>query len=710
MAEKTGILAPKRLARTVGLGLTALLAALYLLAAVFQFEIPLLDAMELKTYDMRMRALRTEPPKLVTIAAIDERSLAKLGQWPWSRAILAKLVDRLDDAGAKVVAFDVFFPEPTSEDADREFARAIGGGRKVVLSTVFLLKREDVRYMGPEQLEGARRAMARHAIESVQPSGKGGVLSPGPYGIIVNIPELQRSAAYAGHINVLPDALDGAVRRAPLVYRYDGHYFLSSDAQVARAFLGGKEPLVRAERWGITGIQIGDRYIPTDEEGRYLVRYRGAAGTFAAVSISDILDSRVDPALLHDRVVIIGNTAQGIGDMRLTPYRDFLFPGVEVRANIIENLLEGEVLQRPGWMVIVDIAIIVALGLALIWLLPRLGVTRGAVLALVVLGTYLFLANYLFQAEGLWLNVVYPSILVALIFASTTLVRYFSTESEKRHIKAAFQFYVPPAVVEEIAADVGKLRLGGEKRDLTVLFSDIRGFTSLSESLAPEELVKLLNVYFTEMTSKVFDHKGSLDKYIGDAIMAVFGAPIADAQHARLACRAALDMIKALHGLRARWRHDGLPELDIGIGINTGPMIVGNMGSESRFNYTVVGDAVNLASRIESLNKVYGTSILLSEYTYEQVKDEFPRIREIDRVRVRGRAQVVGLYELIAEDKYADLGWLGEFASAYRLLLEGRHALAAERFEALHAQIGDPVSAYHARNCRTPHRRKQDNP
>jgi adenylate cyclase len=688
----------------VGAGLTLLVAALYLLG------VPLLDILESKTYDIRLRAHRVPPPRSVTIAAIDEASLAKLGRWPWSRAVLARLVDRLDQAGAKAIAFDVFFPEPESPEADEQLARAVGGGRNVVLSTLFLLNRDEARHLGPERLEEAKRAMEAHAIASVERIGGAREqfsMTP-PQGIIVNIPALQRSAAYAGHINISPDP-DGTVRRVPLVYRYEGRYLPSADVQAARAFSGGKELVLHTASYGITGIQIGSRYIPTDEGGRLLVRYRGRTGTFATVPIADILDGSADAGLLRGRVVLIGTTAQGIGDLRVTPYGE-LFPGVEVRASIIENLLEGHVLQRPDWMSIMDLAAIVLLGLVLTWLLPRMGVSNGAILALGVLTAFLVLANYMFTVQGLWLNVIYPSMLIGLVFASTTLVRYFSTESEKRHIKAAFQFYVPPAVVDEIAADVGKLRLGGEKRDLTVLFSDIRGFTSMSEALAPEELVKLLNVYFTEMTDKVFDHKGSLDKYIGDAIMAVYGAPIAAAEHPHLACRTALDMIRALDALRAQWRRDGLPEIGIGIGINTGPMIVGNMGSVSRFNYTVVGDAVNLASRIESLNKTYGTSILLSEYTYEKVKEEFPHAREIDRVRVRGRAQVVGLYELIPEGRYEILDWLGEFASAYKLLRNGEYVRAARRFEQLHARVGDPVSAYHAKVCKTPRRRKSDEP
>jgi adenylate cyclase len=669
--------------------------------ALFLFGASLLDLLELKTYDMRLRALASPPPRQVTIAAIDERSLAELGRWPWSRATLATLVDQLDRLGARVIAFDVFFPEPESKQADRQFARAVGAGRKVVLGTVFLLDREEARHLGAERLEAARRSMVAHAIDDVKASGDPGAefRMQEPLGVLANIPELQKSAAYAGHINVLPD-VDGVVRRAPLVFRYEGRYFPSFDVQVVRAFLDAQTLAVHTAPYGLTGIEIGGRIVPTDEDGRLLVRYRGREGTFDAVSISDILAGHADPALLRERVVLIGTTAKAVGDVRVTPYSE-AYPGVEVRASIIESLIEGAVLRHPEWMKIVDVAAILALGLGLTFLLPRLGVTSGAMLALGVAAAYLFFAGHMFRTEGLWLNVVYPMLLVGLLFVSTTLVHYFAIESEKRYLKAAFQHYVPPAVVDEIVADADRLKLGGEKRELTVLFSDIRGFTAVSETAAPEDLVKLLNVYLTQMTNVVFEHKGSLDKYVGDALMAVFGAPIAEADHARLACRAALDMVRALPALQARWQRDGLPQLDIGIGINTGPMIVGNMGSESRFNYTVIGDAVNLASRIESLNKVYGTNILVSEYTFAQVKDAFPNSREIDRVQVRGRAQHVRLYELIPEGRYADLRWLGEFGNAYALLHGGDLEGAAECFDALHTSTGDPVSAYHARACRT---------
>ena len=696
------ILAPGRLAKAAAALLTLGTISLFLT------DVPLLEHLELKTYDIRLRTLKSVRPSHVTIAAIDERSLAALGRWPWSRTVHARLAERLDQLGAKVVAFDMFFPERESPRADAQFARAIGASRKVLLGTLFLVGREEARHLGAARLEQAKRAIEPLALDKVRSSGDGSAAGPAqePYGVIVSIDELQKAAAYAGHLNVVPDA-DGVVRRVPLVVRYGGRYFPSFDVQAARAFLGTDDLAVGVADYGIDSVSIGGRQVPLDEQGRLLVRYRGREGSFDTVSIADILEASADPALLRGRVVLIGNTAQGIGDMRVTPYGK-LFPGVEVHANIIENLLAGEFLQRPDWMSLVDVAVLVVIGFLLAWLLPRLGVAGGGLLALGVAAGYLALADYLFVTQGLWLNVVYPSLLAVLLFVSSTLVFYFFAFSEKRYLKLAFQHYVPPAVVEGIVADAGKLRLGGEKRELTVLFSDIRGFTTLSEAMAPEALVKLMNEYFTVMTGKVFDHRGSLDKYIGDAIMAIFGAPVTDEKHAAHACHAALGMIEALADLNQGWRRDGVPPIDIGVGINTGPVIVGNMGSASRFNYTVVGDAVNVASRVETLNKTYGTNILLSEYTYEQVKDEFSNTREIDQVRVRGRAQPVRLYELIPPGKLAMIDWMPEFGAAYAKLREGDTDGAAGMFDALHAHTGDNVSAYHAENCRRPRRQAAD--
>ncbi|HTM60309.1 MAG TPA: adenylate/guanylate cyclase domain-containing protein, partial [Burkholderiales bacterium] len=505
---------------------------------------------------------------------------------------------------------------------------------------------------------------------------------------------LQKSALYAGHINVASDA-DGIYRRVPLVMIHGDRYFPSSDVQVARAFYADKDFALKLDQYGTESLKLAGREFPLDVDGQFLVRFRGKPGlAFDTVSVSDILDRKADPALLRDRVVLIGGTAAALGDIRATPF-GAASPGVELRASVIENLLDGQLIYRPDWMPLVDVTLMVLIGLMMVWLLPRFGVSGGGLLAAALLSGYVALTMHFFRSEGLWLNIVYPALLIVLLFATATLVSYFFTHSEKRYLKVAFQHYVPPAVVEDLVADAGALRLGGEKRELTVLFSDIRGFTTLSEGMQPEELVKLMNEYFTVMTDRVFAHRGSLDKYIGDAIMALYGAPVVESDHPALACRSALDMMRALDELQQKWRLIGLPAIGIGIGINTGPMIVGNMGSATRFNYTVVGDAVNLASRIEALNKNYGTSILISEYTYEHVKDEFLDVREVDSVKVRGREQPVRLFELYVPGKYA-ADWLEEYREAYVILRGGDHARSTTMFQQLHARNGDTVSKIHA--------------
>jgi adenylate cyclase len=317
-----------------------------------------------------------------------------------------------------------------------------------------------------------------------------------------------------------------------------------------------------------------------------------------------------------------------------------------------------------------------------------------------LIAAYIGIGFYAFEAWQVWMTLTHPVLLLILLFMSTTVVQYFITERERRQIKSAFQHYVPAKVVEEITQNIEKLKLGGDKRELTVLFSDIRGFTSMAETLSPEELVRLLNSYLTRMTDQVFLHDGLLDKYIGDAIMAVYGAPIHRPDHAALACQTALDMMRELRGLQAQWREEGRPVMDIGIGINTGQMIVGNMGSVNRFDYTVIGDAVNLGSRIESLNKNYGTHILISEFTYQAVRERFAaQLREVDTTQVRGREKPVRLFELIPEGEYPSLDWLADYRRAYRQLGTGEVVTALQTFERLAQDVNDPVSRYHARKA-----------
>ncbi|UCH53881.1 MAG: adenylate/guanylate cyclase domain-containing protein [Pseudomonadota bacterium] len=676
-------------------------------ALLYLWDPTLLEVVELKSYDLRQSALTARAPSgAVTIVAIDEKSLGEIGRWPWPRATLARLVEQLDQAGARVIAFDIFFPEAEhtgdrGAGADLALAQAMSKSGKVVLSTSFLMSMDDVRHVSPAAADRAFDVVRDSALDGPDVANL-----PRPVGMLANVPLLQRAARYSGHINVFPDR-DGTLRAIPLVIGYRSQYFPAADLQATRLYRGDLPLTVHAEQSGIIGLGFGGRHIDTDAIGRSLIHYYGPERTFLHLPAVDVLTRNFPRESVADKIVLIGPTAKGIGDIRVTPY-GAAFPGVEIRATVLENILGNTFIRRPTWLPIVELSLLIALGLALARLLPRLSLQASAIVCIGLSGTYVAVALWLFSAHFLWVTLTYPLVLFLLLFMTSNIVQYLLTEAQRRHIKTAFQYYVPAAVVEEIARDVESLRLGGERRELTVLFSDIRGFTGISEQLAPEDLVRLLNVYLTEMTEQVFRHHGSLDKYIGDAIMAVYGAPIAHADHARLACRTALAMLARLQTLHAGWQRDNVPGFDVGIGINTGPMIVGNMGSEKRFNYTVIGDAVNLGSRIEALNKTYGSRILLSETTYALVRDEFPAIREIDRVRVRGRETPVRIYELIPDGAYPNLDWLEDFARAYALRRAGQLADAAEAFTRLYASVGDPVSAYHARRCRLPRRRKED--
>ena len=759
---------PLRLsARMVGLVLLGTVLGLYLVGN------PLLDIIELKTYDIRLAMSPVTPgDPAVAIVAIDEKSLAAHGRWPWSRATMARLVERLDAAGARVIAFDVFFSEAENRTAleqierlereqqvsgegspyarvkralaaDSSFGKAIAKSGKVVLPMVFLMSEEEARHLSTADAARALGNVQEQAIKLIRDRGDGRLDFPMPQvrGLLTNLPELSAAAHASGHINSLPDARDGSVRWAPLVLRYQGLFFPSADVQAVRLYLNDPQgrgnvphrdvPMPRAQdaqerlaggrmpgatdptfalhttRYGISGLQFGERLIPTDEYGRALINYRGPPRSFPTYSVSDVLAGRIDAALLRDKIVLIGATAQGLGDYRTTPV-GAVFPGVEIRANTMQNLIDGNFIQRPGWMFVFDVGLMLALGGLLIALLPRLDVRLSALVTFALAGAYLLLAVVEFRAQLVWINVVYPALLIALLYVSSTLLHYFTAEREKRQIKNAFQHYVPVAVVDQIMQNIDNLGLGGEKRELTVLFSDIRGFTGIAEGLSPEALVQLLNDYLTQMTDKVFQHDGLLDKYIGDAIMAVYGAPIPHPQHARLACRTAVDMMQQLRRMQADWKQQSLPGLDIGIGINTGPMVVGNMGSKTRFDYTVIGDAVNLGARIEALNKQYGTHILISEFTYNQVKDEFPHAREIDVTTVRGRNEPVRLYELMLAEDYAHLDWLPEFARAYELFRADQRTQARTAFSKLAEDFNDPVSRYYVERCQTPRRRRNE--
>jgi adenylate cyclase len=406
--------------------------------------------------------------------------------------------------------------------------------------------------------------------------------------------------------------------------------------------------MVRVAAYGIEGIRMGNLFLPTDENGQMLINYLGPGMTFPHYSISDILARKTPPGCFRDKIVLVGATAIGIYDLRNTPFSP-VYPGVEIHATVIDNALRNQFIHKPKWTRIYDCLTILLLGFFIGAVVPRISAVKGLLFALMLFTIHVLLSLWLFSHYRIWVSMVYPLLAGVLVYTCLTVYHYITEEREKKKIRSAFSYYVSSSVVSEMLKNPEKLKLGGDTKDLSVLFSDIRGFTTISEGLTPEALVHLLNEYLTAMTNVVFKYDGTLDKYMGDALMAIYGAPLDQPDHAYKACRSALDMMEELKKLNEKWVREGKTPLDIGIGINTGMMRVGNMGSEQRFDYTVMGDAVNLGSRLEGANKNYQTHILFSEFTYERIKDAFVCM-ELDSVRVKGKLRPVRIFQLLGED------------------------------------------------------------
>jgi adenylate cyclase len=474
-----------------------------------------------------------------------------------------------------------------------------------------------------------------------------------------NIPVIAQSAQHSGYFNIIPDP-DGMCRWINLIVRCREKLYAPLSLQALRAYTRRTSTVVM-DGWVVAGIEIGRQFpIPTEESGKFLVNYRGGPKTFPHISITDILNHRVPPETFKDKIVLVGATAIGIYDIRATPFSS-VYPGPEIHATVIDSILHHDFLYRPNWAVIFDMAAIILIGVSLGLLLPRLRAIHGSVVAIGSLITYIILCQYLFNHRGAWLNIVYPAVVLILTYISLTLYKYLTEERQKKFIRDAFSTYLAPSVVTQIIQSPEKLVLGGEDRVITAFFSDIQGFTSISEKLNPTEIVELLNEFLTEMTDVILSHEGTVDKFEGDAIIAFFGAPNMLKDHAARACKACIDMQKRLVELRAKWKAENRPELKMRIGLSTGSAVVGNMGSKNRMDYTMMGDTVNTAARLEGVNKMYGTYTMISDSTYMPAKDEI-FVRELDTVHVVGKEEPVGVYEL--------LGYPGEIDGDLRSLVE----------------------------------------
>jgi adenylate cyclase len=433
--------------------------------------------------------------------------------------------------------------------------------------------------------------------------------------------------------------------------------------------------------------------VPVDRYGRLLINYLGPAGLIPTYSAAAVMDGSLPAEVLKDKIVLVGATAVGIYDLRVTPFSG-TFPGVEIQATVMDNLLHGDFINTPAFALVIMLLILVVLAILLGLVLPRLSAALSFIFTIIVIAGYVGLNYYLFSREGLQLEMFYPLGLIVMVHLGVTSQRFLAEEGERKRIRKAFESYVAPTIVQEMLKHPEQLRLGGERREISVLFSDIRGFTTMSEKLDPEALVSLLHDFLNPMSNIIINQGGTIDKYMGDAIMALFGAPLLQPDHPRLACRAALEMAASLVALNQEWTARGCPPLRIGVGVNTGSVAVGNMGSDRLFDYTAIGDNVNLASRLEGLNKYYGTNILVSQTTVEALGEGFI-LRDVDQVKVKGKAQAARIYELLGEGKPTPelARHLELYHGALALYREGRFAESLATFvQALEVLPGDAAS------------------
>lgn len=616
---------------------------------VLQFYDPAVvrEHVETMTYDFRMyfKSLTDSAgtPQEIVIVAVDEKSIAEIGRWPWDRAVQAELVRAVSSGAPRAIGIDIMYSESQDEANDSAFASALSDAGNVALATNFLATDEGLMKVKHDFLWDHAFMAVKSTDElpwqqwTVKPVN---VLPPD---------ESIASSAFLGSVLTPPD-LDGVIRWEILYVFFDGDYYPSMPLQVARMYLGvSMEDMLLV---GGRGVKLDQKMISADLSGRALINYYGSYGHFRYYSAADVMRGRVDPRAFEGRAVLIGGTAVATYDQKATPLSANM-PGVEKNATVVKNILDGDFMRKsPG---AVEIVVTVVTGLVLTLLLVRMSAVRGAMLAVFLMMAYVLANTYVFINNSLWMNLTYPLGNMAMIFTVQVTSRYLVEERKAKKMRHMFSSYVSPGVVAALIENPEMARLGGQRKEVTVLFSDIAGFTSLSENMDPEEVVSRLNEYFKAMTDVIFHWRGTFDKIVGDEIMAFWGAPVEQPNHPELAVRCALEMFKVLRALQIKWIGEGKPLIDIGIGINTGEVLVGNIGAEDKkMDYTIIGDHVNAGARVEALTRQFNAKILMTEFTAERIKPliESKRIGHVElryrgSTKVKGKARELGIYELV---------------------------------------------------------------
>jgi adenylate cyclase len=636
-----------------------------------------------RTFDtFQLLKPRAKTAKPVTIVDVDEKSLAKLGQWPWPRTNLADLIINLTNLGAVAIAFDVVFSEPDRlnpevaagsmrylDQATRAKLRGLPSNDQVLADAI----RRSRVVLGETGLASVMSEFNKD-LPLTGFATLGGDAEPFLFkfpGLLRNIPILEQAAAGRGLFTIKTER-DGIIRRVPMVLEAQGAMMPSLSLEILRVITSTPTLLIKSDRAGIRSVGVRGLEIPTDRDAQIWVHFAPEDQSIY-VSASDVLDGSVPLDRIKGKLVLIGTSAVGLNDIKTTPVSSVM-PGVEVHAQVLESVLTGDELARPNYMIVVELLAAMILGFLVIIFLPNLGpvmlVVVGALFASLLAGA----SWYAYTQHRLLIDSTYPLLSTTAIYLTLIFSSFVKEQAQRRQIRSAFSQYLSPALVEQLAHSPEKLVLGGEEREMTIMFSDVRGFTSISESYKhdPQGLTALMNRFLTPLTNAILARKGTIDKYMGDAIMAFWNAPLDDAQHEINACNAAVDMLERIDELNQQREleakqggHVYIP-LNVGVGLNTGTCVVGNMGSDLRFDYSVLGDSVNLASRLEGQSKEYGFPIIVGSKTALAAKDKFA-ILELDFIMVKGKKEPEVIYAIAGRE---DVAHSGRFQRLRNLTIE----------------------------------------
>ncbi|WP_046994081.1 CHASE2 domain-containing protein [Aliarcobacter butzleri] len=624
------------------------------LSAIYIFFPSLPDSLDNRLRDY-LFTIRGELPhnQNVVIVDIDETSIKSLGQWPWSRDKLAKILENLTLANVGIVGLDIVFaeedrtsPHKILQDLkiykkdvpnyDLEFANVVENSPVILGYQFDLVKKDNANAKVPQ--------IPAIFIEKDKPQDKSYLIEA--YNTILNIPQIQDRAYSSGFFNNIPDDT-GIIRSVPLVISYDDTIYPSLALEVIRVINNTQKVVVQYDENGISNIVLDDISIPTDRYGRMLINFRGAERSFKYISAIDIYNNNFDKSEIDGKIVLIGTSAAGLFDLRATPF-DSIFPGVEVHANIIDNILMQDFIYKASWLDGANILIIFVLSIIIVMLTTYTTFWANPIIFISFSTSYLFLVYNLLFDYGIVLNILFPIATVLIASIMTTLFDYFYNIKKEEAIKAKFASKVSKNVMDDILKNIDKNEFSAKSKEVTIFFSDIRGFTNISEKLDAKELISFLNRYMQPMSEIIIKYQGTIDKFIGDAIMAYWNAPIDIKNHCDLALKASLEQLEVLEKLNVELQKENLPKIDIGIGLNTGTVIVGEMGSSLRSDYTVIGDTINLGSRVESLCKYYDSKLNISNFTKDKLQEEYI-FRFLDLVKVKGKNEPVEIWQVLGK-------------------------------------------------------------